>query len=50
MSADQLRALKKAGMSVQSHAKSHRFLDELGPDDVLMEMKASKQALEGLLG
>jgi len=50
MSAEQLRGLKKAGMSVQSHAKTHRFLDRLSPEEQLAELEASKKVLEGILG
>jgi len=50
MSGRQLKELKKAGMSVQSHAKTHRFLDRLRPDEVALELKDSKRAIEDLLG
>ncbi len=45
----QLQDLKKAGMSVQSHAKTHLFLNELSEDDLAHELIESKKVLEGIL-
>lgn len=45
----QLRELKKAGMSVQSHAKTHLFLNELSEDALAHELVESKKVLEGIL-
>lgn len=50
MNAGQLKGLKKAGMSVQSHAKTHRFLDTLPPEDQVAELGGSKKTLEDILG
>jgi peptidoglycan/xylan/chitin deacetylase (PgdA/CDA1 family) len=50
MSAAQLRNLVKEGMSVQSHAKTHSFLDTLDIDSVNVELKESKQKIEDILG
>jgi peptidoglycan/xylan/chitin deacetylase (PgdA/CDA1 family) len=50
MSAAQLRELVKEGMSVQSHAKTHSFLDALDIPSVNIELKQSKQELENILG
>lgn len=50
MNAAQLRELVKEGMSVQSHAKTHSFLDTLDIQSVNFELKKSKQELEDILG
>jgi len=50
MNPAQLRELKKAGMSVQSHAKTHLFLSELSEADLARELIESKKALEEILG
>jgi len=50
MSAEQLRGLKAVGMSVQSYAKTHRFLDRISPEEQFAEIDASKKTLEGILG
>ncbi len=50
MSSGQLRELKEAGISVQSHAKTHVFLDELWIDEVYRELDQSKSTLEDILG
>ena len=47
---NQLAALAKAGMAVQSHTHTHRFLDVLGPNDLRDELLRSKQLLEDWLG
>jgi len=49
MDTEQLRELKKAGMSVQSHAKTHLFLSELGEADLAHELVESKKVLEGIV-
>ncbi len=46
----QLRALDEAGMSVQSHARSHRYLNDLGDNELAEELSGSKQMLEEILG
>lgn len=49
MNPDQLREMKKQGMSLQSHCHSHRFLDDLNLDDIFFELSTSKQVLESIL-
>ncbi len=50
MSATQLMELEGAGMSVQSHARSHRFLSELDDQEIREELAGSKRTLERILG
>ncbi len=45
-----LREMADAGMSIQSHAHTHRYLDELDQADVDQEMRTSKAILEDKLG
>ncbi|MHB1669890.1 polysaccharide deacetylase family protein [Thiomonas sp.] len=45
-----LRDMTAAGMSIQSHAHSHRYLDELPPAEVEQELHTSKAMLEDKLG
>jgi peptidoglycan/xylan/chitin deacetylase (PgdA/CDA1 family) len=47
---DTLRALRKEGADVQSHAHSHRDLTRLSPGDRLEELRRSKAVLEEGLG
>ena len=46
MSWDQLREMKGAGMSIQSHTVSHPFLSELAATAVLDELRRSKGELD----
>lgn len=46
----QLREMAAMGMSIQSHGQHHRFLDELEPGDVAMELSRSKQEIEARIG
>ncbi|TAK73934.1 MAG: polysaccharide deacetylase family protein [Aquabacterium sp.] len=46
----QLREMAAMGMSIQSHGQHHRFLDELEPADVAMELSRSKQEIEAHIG
>lgn len=46
---EQLLALQRAGMSIQSHAKSHKFLDALSESAVHRELFLSKKKLEDIL-
>lgn len=46
----QLREMAAMGMSIQSHGQHHRFLDELSPADVAMELTRSKQEIEAHIG
>jgi peptidoglycan/xylan/chitin deacetylase (PgdA/CDA1 family) len=47
---DTLRAVRKEGADVQSHARSHRDLTRLSPADRLEELRRSKAVLEEGLG
>lgn len=46
----QIRDLVSAGMSVQSHTRTHPFLSELGADALRAELGTSKQILDAELG
>jgi peptidoglycan/xylan/chitin deacetylase (PgdA/CDA1 family) len=46
----ELREMREAGMSVQSHTRSHPFLSELGARDLRDELVESKQMLDDALG
>lgn len=50
MTGAQLRALVAAGMGVQSHGATHRYLEDLGADELDAELAGSKQRLERLGG
>lgn len=50
MNKEELRYLSEKGMSIQSHAKSHRFLDEMTPPEIKMELYESKAKLEDIIG
>ncbi len=50
MSPAQLRALDEAGMSLQSHAVTHRYLNDLSDEEILEELRGSKKLLEQILG
>lgn len=47
---DALRAVRREGADVQSHARSHRHLTRLSPGERLEELSQSKAALEDALG
>jgi peptidoglycan/xylan/chitin deacetylase (PgdA/CDA1 family) len=47
---DGLREMKAAGLSIQSHTRSHPFLSELAPAEVLEELRASRLELDQRLG
>jgi peptidoglycan/xylan/chitin deacetylase (PgdA/CDA1 family) len=47
---EQLREMKQAGMSIQSHTASHPFLSTLTADEVLAELRNSKARLDDQLG
>jgi peptidoglycan/xylan/chitin deacetylase (PgdA/CDA1 family) len=47
---DGLREMKAAGMSIQSHSRSHPFLSELGGDALRRELVDSRVALDAQLG
>jgi peptidoglycan/xylan/chitin deacetylase (PgdA/CDA1 family) len=46
MTWDQVRALRAAGMDVQSHTRTHRVLQTLSPERVLAELVGSRSELE----
>jgi peptidoglycan/xylan/chitin deacetylase (PgdA/CDA1 family) len=46
MTWDEVRALKKAGMDVESHSRSHRVFTTLPPDELREELVGSKRVLE----
>jgi peptidoglycan/xylan/chitin deacetylase (PgdA/CDA1 family) len=50
MSWDQVRALRKAGMDVQSHTRTHQPLRTLPPDVLADELEGSRTDLERELG
>lgn len=45
-----LRDMAAAGMSIQSHGQTHRYLDELDDDAVRQELELSKATIEDRLG
>jgi peptidoglycan/xylan/chitin deacetylase (PgdA/CDA1 family) len=50
MSWDDVRSLRRAGMSVQSHTRSHRVLHTLSAAELAAELGGSREELEGVLG
>ncbi len=50
LSWEALRQMAAAGMSIQSHGQTHRYLDDLAPDDVRAELHDSKREIEDRLG
>jgi peptidoglycan/xylan/chitin deacetylase (PgdA/CDA1 family) len=50
MSWDQVRALRDAGMDVQSHGRTHRVLQTLGPRELASELRGAREDLEAQLG
>jgi peptidoglycan/xylan/chitin deacetylase (PgdA/CDA1 family) len=50
MTWDQVRALRAAGMSVQSHTREHRVLYTLSENSLRSELEGSKRDLENVLG
>jgi peptidoglycan/xylan/chitin deacetylase (PgdA/CDA1 family) len=46
----ELRGMADAGMSVQSHGATHRFLDALTPREVAAELADSRKEIEDRLG
>ncbi|MBS0514175.1 MAG: polysaccharide deacetylase family protein [Proteobacteria bacterium] len=45
-----VRALSAAGMGVQSHGRTHRYLEDLAPGDLDEELSFSRQVLEQVTG
>jgi peptidoglycan/xylan/chitin deacetylase (PgdA/CDA1 family) len=50
LEAGHIRALADAGMGVQSHGRSHRFLEDLDEPAMYAELRDSKQRLEAASG
>jgi peptidoglycan/xylan/chitin deacetylase (PgdA/CDA1 family) len=50
VSEDDVRALAMAGMGVQSHGRSHRFLEDLDAKELDAELIESKRRLESITG
>jgi peptidoglycan/xylan/chitin deacetylase (PgdA/CDA1 family) len=50
MTWDQVRELRRAGMHVQSHTRTHRVLQTLRPAEITDELRGSREALERELG
>jgi len=50
MTWDQIRALDRAGMDVESHTRRHRVLQTLDADELADELTGSRQDLERQLG
>ena len=50
MTSRQINLLRDSGMSVQSHAKTHLFLNELNNEQIRIELDESKKKLEDILG
>jgi peptidoglycan/xylan/chitin deacetylase (PgdA/CDA1 family) len=50
LTARDVNALAQAGMGVQSHGRSHRFLEDLDAEAMYAELRDSKQRLEGASG
>jgi len=50
MSWDQIRALARAGMDVESHSRRHRVLQTLDDDGLRDELAGSRQDIEAQLG
>jgi peptidoglycan/xylan/chitin deacetylase (PgdA/CDA1 family) len=50
MTWDHVRALKRAGMAVESHTRTHRVLQTLSRADLDDELGGSREELEGILG
>jgi peptidoglycan/xylan/chitin deacetylase (PgdA/CDA1 family) len=46
---EQLREMSDYGISIESHAMTHRYLTELEPEVVRWELEESKRVLEGIL-
>lgn len=50
VSEDDVRALAEAGMGVQAHGRSHRFLEDLNAAELEAELSDSKRRLEAIIG
>jgi peptidoglycan/xylan/chitin deacetylase (PgdA/CDA1 family) len=50
LSWEKIRELSRAGFSVQSHSLNHRFLSALGAEELLSELRQSKEMIEDRTG
>jgi peptidoglycan/xylan/chitin deacetylase (PgdA/CDA1 family) len=50
MTWEHVTSLRRAGMDVQSHTRTHRVLQTLGDDDLTNELRGSREKLEQVLG
>jgi len=50
VSESDIRALVEAGMVVGTHGVNHRFFDDLSEEDLRLELRDSKSALENIIG
>ena len=50
LTAQDVKALAQAGMGIQSHGRSHRFLEDLDFEAMYAELRDSKDRLEGASG
>ncbi|HEY3519743.1 MAG TPA: polysaccharide deacetylase family protein [Rhodanobacteraceae bacterium] len=50
VSEDEVRELAAAGMGVQAHGRSHRFLEDLNAAELEAELSDSKRRLEAIIG
>jgi peptidoglycan/xylan/chitin deacetylase (PgdA/CDA1 family) len=50
MTWEQVAALRRAGMDVQSHTRTHRVLQTLAGDELARELRGSRERLEQVLG
>src|SRR5437868_4589401 len=50
MSWDDIRAMRKAGMDVQSHTRTHRVLQTLSAEELAKELRGSREDLESAMG
>ena len=50
MSDEDLRVLESSGIAIGSHTVSHAFLPELKEEEVILELRQSRNVLEKILG
>jgi len=50
LTSEQLLQIKHAGMSIESHSHTHRFLSELAPAELRTELESSRNLLEERIG
>lgn len=50
MTWDQVRALRRAGMDIGSHTRTHRVMQTLTPEELDQELRGSRRELERQLG